>query len=107
MGIIVEVLTNEQGKAPFEEWFTSLRDPKTRQRILTRLDRLREGNFGDCKSVGGGISELRLMFGSGYRIYFGRSGDTLVVLVGGGDKATQNKDIKEAILLWERYTQSL
>lgn len=66
MGIIIEVLVNEQGNAPFEEWFISIRDPKTRQRILTRLDRVREGNFSDVKSIGGGISELRLMFGSGY-----------------------------------------
>jgi putative addiction module killer protein len=106
MGIIIEILVNEQGKAPFEEWFTSFRDPKTRQRILTRLDRVREGNFGDYKQVGNGVFELRLMFGAGYRIYFGRTGDTIVVLICGGDKSTQARDIEEAISLWERYTQS-
>jgi putative addiction module killer protein len=106
MGINIEVLVTEQGNAPFEEWFNSIRDPKTRQRILTRLDRVREENFGDFRSVGSGVSELRLMFGSGYRIYFGRTGYTIVVLICGGDKSTQDKDIREAILLWERYTQS-
>jgi putative addiction module killer protein len=105
MGMI-EVLVNEQGKAPFEEWFTTIRDPKTRQRILTRLNRVKDGNFGDCKSVGSGVSELRLMFGAGYRIYFGQKGDTLTVLICGGDKSTQSKDIQEAIALWERYTRS-
>jgi putative addiction module killer protein len=105
MGII-EVLVNEQGKAPFQEWFTSVRDPKTRQRILTRLNRVKDGNLGDCKSVGGGVLELRLMFGAGYRIYFGRTGDTIVVLICGGDKSTQDKDIQEAISLWARYTQN-
>lgn len=106
MGINIEVLINEQGNALFEEWFNSIRDLKTRQRILTRLDRVREENFGDFRSVGGGVSELRLMFGSGYRIYFGRTEDTIVVLICGGDKSTQDKDIREAISLWERYTQN-
>jgi putative addiction module killer protein len=74
---IIEVLVNEQGKAPFEAWLSSIRDSKTRQRILTWLNRVQNGSFGDCKSFGDGVSELRLMFGAGYRIYFGCKEDII------------------------------
>jgi len=91
------------GRSPFGEWLISLKDPKIRARIRVRLDRLSLGLFGDCKLLGRGLQELRLNFGSGYRIYFGQDGDVLVILLCGGDKSTQQKDIEKARLYWADY----
>lgn len=90
------------GKVPFREWFLEL-DLAVKARIRTRIDRLKLGNFGDCKSVGNGVFELRFHFGSGYRIYFGQLGKTIVILLCGGDKSTQSKDVKLAHTYWEDY----
>ena len=92
-----------EGKAPFQDWLHSIKDFVTRARIRTRVDRLELGNFGDCKSVGEGVSELRLHFGSGYRVYFGQEGPTLVILLCGGDKDSQSRDIKHAQEFWRDY----
>ena len=92
-----------QGKIPYQEWLQSLRDSQMKARIRTRVDRLRLGNFGDCKNVGAGVSELRMHFGPGYRLYFAQDGQTLVVLLCGGDKSTQNRDIERALLYWQDY----
>lgn len=94
-----------QGKAPCSEWINGLRDAKTRRRILQRIYRIESGNYGDYKSLtdGEGVLELRLKFGSGYRIYFGEDGDKIVVLLCGGDKSTQTKDIKQAKIYWKEY----
>jgi putative addiction module killer protein len=80
----------------FSEWFADLRDKVVRARIASRIDRMRDGNFGDAKPVGGGVSELRIHHGPGYRVYFVRRGDTLVILLCGGDKGSQDKDIEAA-----------
>lgn len=80
----------------FSKWVQSLRDKTTQARILDRVYRLSDGNFGDCKSVGDGVSELRLAFGPGYRIYYTLRGNVLVILLVGGDKSTQTKDIAKA-----------
>lgn len=80
----------------FADWRAGLRDNVARKRIGARIDRLAFGNFGDAKSVGGGVSELRLDFGPGFRVYFTRRGKMLVVLLCGGDKSTQRRDIAEA-----------
>ncbi len=84
-----------KGNEPFTDWLNSLRDSTTRRRILKRLFRVEQGNYGDHKSVGDGVHELRFFFGSGYRVYFGEDGDTIVVLLIGGDKASQTKDIQK------------
>lgn len=89
---LLEYLT-EGDRNPFREWIEGLRDQHARARIRVRLNRIRLGNFGDCKSVGGGISELRIQHGPGYGVYFGRKGDTVVILLHGGDKSTQSRDI--------------
>src|ERR1051326_5513201 len=80
----------------FRKWRTRLKDERGRALIASRLDRLAYGHAGDAKPVGKGISELRIDYGPGYRIYFQRRGDVLVVLLCGGDKSTQAKDIKTA-----------
>lgn len=93
------------GKIPFSEWFEGLDDARTQQRIDARLARIRVGNFGDTKALGGGVYELRLDFGPGYRIYFGYEGRTIVILLCGGDKSTQQQDIKKAKQYWMNYQE--
>ena len=80
-------------------WFDRLRDNMAKMRILLRIRRVSLGNFGDVKPVGEGVSELRVDYGAGYRVYFIRKGETLVVLLGGGDKRSQPRDIQKAIAL--------
>ncbi|PSN12905.1 addiction module killer protein [filamentous cyanobacterium CCT1] len=92
------------GDCLFDEWFESL-DAQTQARIDARLDRVSLGNFGDCKSVGEGVYELRFFFGPGYRIYYGLAGKQVVLLVVGGDKKSQNKDISMAQRLWAAFQQ--
>ncbi len=79
------------------QWFGSLRDRQARARINTCIRRLSLGNFGDVKPIGECVSELRIDFGPGYRVYFVQRGQTLVVLLAGGDKRTQDRDIKKAL----------
>lgn len=88
--------------AVFETWFLTLRDRQARARISIRIDRLALGNPGDTKSVGSGVSELRIDYGPGYRVYYVRRGSTLVVLLAGGDKRTQDRDIRTALELADK-----
>lgn len=90
------------GRNAFREWLSGL-DVTTRARIQARVHRFESGNHGDHKSVGGGVLEARIMFGSGYRIYFGRHGRDLIVLLLGGDKSSQARDIKRAREFWTDY----
>jgi putative addiction module killer protein len=80
----------------FDDWFSALRDRQGKLRIQARIDRAELGNFGDCAPVGEGVSEMRIHVGPGYRVYFVERGLEIVVLVAGGDKSTQAKDIKLA-----------
>ena len=82
--------------AAFDDWLQSLRDKVGQRQILARLTRLSLGNWGDCKPVGGEVTELRIVFGPGYRVYCWRDGDVVVVALGGGDKSTQQRDIAKA-----------
>ena len=82
--------------ARFAAWLAGLRDERARARILKRLDRAGQGNLGDVAPVGGGVSEMRIFYGSGYRVYFVQRGSELIVLLCGGDKSTQRADIDEA-----------
>lgn len=85
--------------AVFSRWLRELRDRRARTLIELRLDRVAKGNFGDAKSVGDGVSELRIHYGPGYRAYFLRQGNLVVVLLCGGEKGTQEQDIERAKLL--------
>jgi putative addiction module killer protein len=84
------------GKRPFAEWLYSLSDRNAAARVQIRLERLRLGNFGDARSLGKGLSELRIDIGPGYRVYFMVEGKSVVLLFCGGDKTTQQKDIRRA-----------
>lgn len=103
MNQTVVIYEQRRGKSDFLDWLLHLKDVKARAVIRARINRLELGNFGDCKSVGAGVLELRVSFGPGYRVYFGRDGNTVVVLLCGGDKASQTKDIQKAKLLWKEY----
>jgi len=83
----------------FIEWLTGLRDIQARVRIAKRIDRIAQGNFGDAKSVGDGVSELRFDFGPGYRIYYVRRGNVVMILLCGGDKDSQARDIERAKIM--------
>ena len=88
----------------FIDWLLELRDVAARVRIAKRIDRIAQGNFGDAKSVGDGVSELRFTFGPGYRVYYTRHGDVVVILLCGGDKASQSVDIERAKTMAQEIT---
>ncbi|WP_175783012.1 type II toxin-antitoxin system RelE/ParE family toxin [Burkholderia anthina] len=95
----------DDGREPFTEWLNAVRDTLAQARIRERLRRVEAGNFGDCEAVGEGVIELRIHVGAGYRVYFGRYGGALVLLLSGGDKHGQPDDIrraKEHWLNWKR-----
>lgn len=90
------------GRSPFRSWFDAL-DPTAAARITVALARIEQGNFSSAKSVGEGVLEYRIDFGPGYRVYFGRDGDVLVILLGGGTKRRQQRDIDDAKARWSDY----
>ena len=92
------------GESPFAVWLASL-DDRTAARIATTVRRMELGNFGDSKGVGGGVMERRLTFGPGYRLYYGQDGGTIVVLLIGGTKQRQSRDIAKAKEYWADYLE--
>jgi putative addiction module killer protein len=98
---VIEYIRDD-GHCPFAEWFARL-DDRAAAKVTTVLERMKAGNFGDYKSVGQGVMERRIHYGPGYRIYFGRDGAKLVVLVGGGTKSRQSSDIEQAQETWAEY----
>jgi putative addiction module killer protein len=98
-----EIYQTASGESPFQEWIDRLKDKDGHRKIISRLDRLLEGNFGDCKFLEKGISELQVNSGPDYRIYFARSGNRVVLLLCGGDKRSQTQDISSAIAYWQDY----
>lgn len=103
MVIEIQTFIDHSGRNPFERWYEGL-DDRSRARVAVTLDRLSRGSC-PAKSVGAGVLELRMDFGPGYRIYFGRDGDLLVILLGGGTKRRQQADIEAAQSLWREYKQ--
>lgn len=103
----IEILLYRKARStPFSDWLESLRDARAVGIVRARLNRIRLGNFGDSKSVGGGVEELRIDFGPGYRVYYGRRGSLTVVLLCGGDKRTQNRDILTAQKYWREFSNA-
>jgi putative addiction module killer protein len=90
------------GRSPFAEWFDHLNAPAA-AKVTTALVRPERGNFSNAKGVGAGVYECRINFGPGYRVYFGKDGASLVILLGGGTKKRQNKDIQSALKHWKDY----
>ncbi|AFZ27744.1 putative addiction module killer protein [Cylindrospermum stagnale PCC 7417] len=90
-------------KIPFDDWFNSLRDTKAKDKVIVRLERVKLGNLGDYRSIEQGVYELRIDFGPGYRVYFGQIGTTIVLLLCGGDKSSQQQDIRQALEYWKAY----
>lgn len=96
MDLTLETYRAANGHHPFEDWHGSLKDGEARRRILIRLNRLAMGNPGDHKSVGGGVEELRFHFGPGYRVYYANIGNRLILLLAGGNKSSQDSDVRQA-----------
>ncbi len=101
----LEYYADEKGKEPFRDWLYGLRDRAAFARITVRLDRVELGNFGLCKNVGNGVFELKIDYGPGYRVYYAISGKTVVLLLLGGDKSTQTKDIETAKSYWASHRE--
>ncbi|MEA5514765.1 type II toxin-antitoxin system RelE/ParE family toxin [Nodularia sp. UHCC 0506] len=99
----VQRYITSDGRVPFAEWFDALRDTKAKSIIDKRLNRVSLGNLGDYRSVGQGVYELKIDFGPGYRIYFGQIGTIIILILCGGDKSTQNQDIRKSIEYLQDY----
>jgi putative addiction module killer protein len=93
----IRIYTDAQGNKPFDAWLQDLRDVKARATVRARLERVRAGNFGDCKPLRDGVQELRIDLGPGYRVYLSRQGAVLVLLLCGSDKSDQDRTIRQAI----------
>ena len=100
---IINEYTDEKGKSPYAEWLGSLRDARAKAKIIMQVDKMELGLFGDAEPVGDGLSELRIHYGPGYRVYFGKEGRKVYLLLCGGDKSTQTKDIKKAKEYWKDH----
>lgn len=97
-------LINKTNK--FLSWIDGLKDQKGRARILCRIVAAQSGNFGDCCSVGDGVSEMRIHYGPGYRVYFAQEGINIYLLIAGGDKTSQDRDIKQAKNMWKELKKA-
>ena len=104
-----ELLTyeTETGVRPFEYWYESIKDPVTRFKISSRISRIKTGNLGDWKPLQDGVNELRVHYGSGFRIYFSKIENVVLLLLCGGDKGSQSKDIKKAKEYLKHYMERI
>ncbi|MEX1012801.1 MAG: type II toxin-antitoxin system RelE/ParE family toxin [Waddliaceae bacterium] len=102
MGYEIEIFAKSNGKEPFVQWLETL-DVNTQALVLQRLQRIKSGNFGDCKPIASGLWEFRIHSNSGLRIYYNRSGEKIILILGGGIKRTQNRDINQAKKYLEEY----
>lgn len=98
----VQIYADAIGYEPFQTWIDQLRDAQGRRRIIARLQRLKQGNPGDVSPIGEGLSELRLDFGPGYRVYFGKHAVDIILILCGGDKSSQKQDISKAKDYWKQ-----
>jgi len=104
MEMTVVQFISSDGRTPFQQWFDGL-DRVAAAKVRIAIARLQQGNVSNVKSVGGGVSEAKIKFGPGYRVYFGKDGATIVVLLGGGTKTRQAKDVADARARWHDYKQ--
>lgn len=104
--IEVRYYVTDSGHAPFVEWLEALKDQIAKAKITVRLNRLRRGLFGDTKALGGGLEELRINYGPGYRIYYGRIEDMIVLLLCGGTKDRQRRDVYRAMACWSNFLET-
>jgi putative addiction module killer protein len=95
----LEIYQAENGKEPYTVWLQTL-DTRTRLKVVASVERLADGNISNLKGLGGGVSELKINFGAGYRVYLARKGDALIILISGGSKKRQQKDIDQAKAIW-------
>lgn len=100
---VVQYVPLGGGASPFQQWLDRLKDRAALARIRMRVDRLADGLFGDCRAVGEGVSELRIDCGPGYRVYYARAGQTVILLLAGGDKGSQQRDIALAQARWREF----
>ena len=100
----VRYYVSSDGRSPFAEWFADL-DSVARAKVTTAIARIEQGNLSKVKSVGAGVLEYKIDFGPGYRVYFGRDGDVLIILLTGGTKKRQGRDIETAAAYWRDYKQ--
>ena len=104
---LVELYEDKNGKCPYLKWFDKLKDKRDAARIEYRIRRLEnDGNFGSVESVGDGVYEFKFYFGPGYRVYFGKENDRFIILLIGGDKGTQTRDIEKAKEYWSDYKEA-
>lgn len=96
---------DEKGHSPYAKWLEKLRDARARAKIIMQVDRMELGLFGDSEPIGDGLSELRINYGPGYRVYYGKEKQQVYILLCGGDKSTQPKDIKAAKKYWKEIKQ--
>ncbi len=101
---VSDYLTND-GRDPFKEWLGNLTDRQARARILVRIQRMAAGNFGDCKPIADGMWELRIDHGIGYRVYYARAGEKLILILAGGDKRRQQAEIDTALEYWKNWNR--
>lgn len=102
MTVAVKEYLDTDGKSPFARWFAEL-GAQTAAKVATALYRLEQGNFSNVEGVGSGVYEYKINFGPGYRVYFGKDGDKIVILLGGGSKKRQSADISAALVCWQDY----
>jgi putative addiction module killer protein len=93
----------EDNRVPFDDWLNSIQDKSTQNAIINRIDRMELGSTANFRPVGEGVTELKIDRGPGYRVYFGQDGETLIILLAGGDKSTQDKDCAKAKEYWREY----
>lgn len=99
----INVYTDQWGNSPYAEWLASLREPKAKARIIMLVDRMELGLFGDSAPIGEGLSEMRIHFGPGYRVYYCKEGSSEYLILCGGDKSTQTRDIERAKTCWRDH----
>lgn len=103
MGYIIKEYLTKSGISPYDEWLSSLKSAKTKAIIISHIDRMELGSFGDSKALGNGIFEQRIHYGPGYRVYYARESKNIYILLCGGDKSSQKKDIKLAKMYWKDF----